>query len=855
MALNDLTGQRIKNTYERLVQTDGTQYADGTGSLLDIATTGDIPDTGSLVENITFVNPNLIVTDGDGSTANVNLQGLQTSLGVTNALSIANITGDVNNLETSASNALYTASVSSNTITFEKGDGSTFPLTIDTGSGGVAPGEVVDDVNGLSGSVDLVAGPNITINEVGNTLEISGSIGAGGVSSVNSATGAITISAGPNITVNTIGNDVQITGSAGGSVDTGSFFTSFVTPFSTPNLTVNKGDGSTESVSLLGLNTSLGLANSVTIGVVNGRLITAEGEIDDLQISASDALYTASAAGNTITFEKGDGSTFDVSVSGGGGGTTDTGSLLTTASADYSQITFTKGDGSTFDIDTRPNQLIASVKNISGGTLAKGTPVHVTASASPPAGFLSEVVAADAGDAGLMPAHYILGEDLVDGAEGVGIISGKIQGVDTSAFTEGATIYVAVGGGYTDTKPTGSTNFIQNIGVVTKVDGSNGGGEVFGAGRTNDLPNLTTNYVWVGDSNGVPVASANVPSSTTATEVSIIANGDNTAQPILFGVAGDLPGSSSPRFDNNYNPGDLQFTYNPSTELLSVNEITSSVANITSITGSLLGTASFADDATSASFASTATSASHALKADQADQVYFDTSTDAITYPVPFTTTTSPAYSDLYTDSSGIGIRPSDGRVTIYNNATIGADLDVTGDITGSDVNITGFPSVSASLAEISASAAAPVTVNELDGVYIEYFTRTSAYGNGSYEGKILKFDPGTTSLTTQKFYVYSDGSGTWTQVNNGTESKTRGIFGIALGTDPATDGVLVRGAFAGSAVSGFSAGQILYVGSIDGTITATAPTTAGRFVRAIGVALDSSTIYIDPSMDYYENT
>ena len=249
-------------------------------------------------------------------------------------------------------------------------------------------------MNGLSGSVDLVAGPNITINSVGNSLEISGSIGGGGVSSVNSQTGAITISAGPNITVNTVGTDVQITGSAGG--------------------------------------------------------------------------------------------------------TTDTGSLLTTASADYSEITFTKGDGSTFIVDTTPNQLIASVKNISGGTLVKGTPVHVTASASPPAGFVSEVVAADAGVAGLMPAHYILEEDLADGAEGNGIITGKIQGVDTSAFTEGATIYVAVGGGYTDTKPTGSTNLIQNIGVVTKVDGSNGGGEVFGAGRTNDLPNLLQNYVWIG---------------------------------------------------------------------------------------------------------------------------------------------------------------------------------------------------------------------------------------------------------------------------------------------------------------------------------------------------------------------
>ena len=62
-------------------------------------------------------------------------------------------------------------------------------------------------------------------------------------------------------------------------------------------------------------------------------------------------LTTASVNLNTITFTKGDGSTFPITVNtGSGGGTTNTGSLLTTASISTNVITFTKGDGSTFPI-------------------------------------------------------------------------------------------------------------------------------------------------------------------------------------------------------------------------------------------------------------------------------------------------------------------------------------------------------------------------------------------------------------------------------------------------------------------------------------------------------------------------
>ena len=41
MALNDLKNQNIQDTYQKVVQTDGTNLADGTGSLLPISFNGD----------------------------------------------------------------------------------------------------------------------------------------------------------------------------------------------------------------------------------------------------------------------------------------------------------------------------------------------------------------------------------------------------------------------------------------------------------------------------------------------------------------------------------------------------------------------------------------------------------------------------------------------------------------------------------------------------------------------------------------------------------------------------------------------------------------------------------------------
>lgn len=138
---------------------------------------------------------------------------------------------------------------------------------------------------------------------------------------------------------------------------------------------------------------------------------------------------------------------------------------------------------------------------------------------------------------------------------------------------------------------------------------------------------------------------------------------------------------------------------------------------------------------------------------------------------------------------------------------------------------------------------------NELDGQILEVFTRSTAYGNGSYEGHVVKF--GSDTLQTGKFYVHT--SSGWTAVDADVEAKTRGLFGIALGTASGTNGLLVRGIHSSNAHSGYSAGDTLYVSTAEGTITNTAPSATGDFVRVVGYALGSSYIYLDPSPDYIE--
>ena len=177
------------------------------------------------------------------------------------------------------------------------------------------------------------------------------------------------------------------------------------------------------------------------------------------------------------------------------------------------QILKTDGSGNiTFGY---PEDITVTVKNVSGTTLQKGTPVHVTGSA----GNTSEVIAASASIADTMPATFILNETLANEAEGEALIAGFIQGVNTDGFIPGAVVYVGPYGGYVQTRPTGS-NLIQNLGIITKAHPTNGSGVVLGAGRSNDVPNIQPGYTWVGNTSHraipVPTSSLSVAFATSA---------------------------------------------------------------------------------------------------------------------------------------------------------------------------------------------------------------------------------------------------------------------------------------------------------------------------------------------------
>ena len=205
------------------------------------------------------------------------------------------------------------------------------------------------------------------------------------------------------------------------------------------------------------------------------------------------------------------------------------------------------GDGEiTLAFDAGATRLTQTVKNVSGGELTKGTPVHAVLDGA--SGNLAYVIAARADTASAMPATFVLNETLADEAEGEAIITGLISGVDTDAYTPGDVLYVGETGGYTNTKPTG-TNLIQNLGIVLKSHPSNGSGIVYGAGRSNDVPNLADGHFFIGSSTNTQESAYGMPTSDPSNGETLVYNSTSDAfeagYPIASGQQSTFVASST----------------------------------------------------------------------------------------------------------------------------------------------------------------------------------------------------------------------------------------------------------------------------------------------------------------------
>jgi hypothetical protein len=191
--------------------------------------------------NVTYESASVIYSSGSNQLGDA-INDTQTLIGtvivsgsqrVTGSLNAPNITGSLygtaswaeNALTTSyAPNALVTASISSNTITFTKGDGNTFPITVNTGSGG----GVTQITAGSGISISPPSGlGNVTINSL--------------AASYNTATGSYGSFYDTTIQTNPVGNVFHSMSFNTTDISNGVSISGSTNPFNTYIKTQNAG--------------------------------------------------------------------------------------------------------------------------------------------------------------------------------------------------------------------------------------------------------------------------------------------------------------------------------------------------------------------------------------------------------------------------------------------------------------------------------------------------------------------------------------------------------------------------------------------------------------------------------------
>ena len=205
---------------------------------------------------------------------------------------------------------------------------------------------------------------------------------------------------------------------------------------------------------------------------------------------------------------------------------------------------------------------------------------------------------------------------------------------------------------------------------------------------------------------------------------------------------------------------------------------------------------------------------------------------DATTVTIAATGTGGATTLDDLTDVTITGT-PTAGQLLI-NNAT-------SGDFVNATLSPGGFTKIT--------NADGAVTVTSGLGAELDFRVESSAVSAaGNAEGTTVKFGTGTTVAGQ----VYTHASGAWVAVDADASTTTEGLLGMAIGTDPATDGMLVHGVGYLSHDPG-AAGDVLYVSPTAGELSATQPSTTGQFVRVAGYCLADNKVFFSPSQDFIE--
>jgi hypothetical protein len=137
-------------------------------------------------------------------------------------------------------------------------------------------------------------------------------------------------------------------------------------------------------------------------------------------------------------------------------------------------------EGTTFNVQvsqTAPSEtLITQVRNETGSVLLKGTVVYISGAAGNKA-VVSKAIAT--GDATSAQTMGIITANILNNQNGYATVFGQLVGLDTSAFAEGAQLYLSstVAGSYTNIKQYAPAHLVY-IGIVTRSHQNQGAIEV-----------------------------------------------------------------------------------------------------------------------------------------------------------------------------------------------------------------------------------------------------------------------------------------------------------------------------------------------------------------------------------------
>ena len=163
MAVNDFSNQNIQDTYQRVVQTDGTNLADGTGSLLPISFEGnDVIVPGALKAQSYIVSESIINISSGSTVFGDSIDDSHSFNGAITASGAVSASGDII-ADEYLSNGQPVAFSGINGLVI--GNANNNPVTI--GRAGVTPIKLFGPV---TASGNISASGDLTVNNIIGTV-------------------------------------------------------------------------------------------------------------------------------------------------------------------------------------------------------------------------------------------------------------------------------------------------------------------------------------------------------------------------------------------------------------------------------------------------------------------------------------------------------------------------------------------------------------------------------------------------------------------------------------------------------------------------------------------------------------